>query len=340
MALEDRIRLFVSQQPTTLIAALALAGVLCFVAAGYIYVTPTVTTVTEETNVQTVETTVTTSAVVTGNTTLYEPQAELQNRSVYFVSATPQLTLTVRSSVPADQSVAVTHELRMETVGLREGRPFYRNERTLVDEQTVVSDGTARSETTMNVSALRQALQNKQAEVGSVGRFRIRLLLNTTYETDAYDGTISTDAPFVLSGRAYYLDGELAVEQTHSTPVTEQIVQQPTVFEYGSVGVLGLILFGLCWVVIRISRQADPELLRVNIVHDRHQEWISRGEFPTDSNKEYISILALEDLVDVAIDSDRRVLFDPELDAYAVIDGDEIYYYARNEEDTDVWFDF
>lgn len=339
MAVEDRIELFVTRQRTAIVVSLVFVGALCLLGAGYVYLTPTTETVSEETTVQTVESDVVSSAVVTGNTTLYDPGETLRNRSVYFVPISPNLTLTTRTVVPPDRSVNVSQRLRIETVALRDGRAFYQQERTLIDRNTTVSDGTVSTETTLNVSAIRQSLRQQQAEVGTVGRFQLRILLNVSYDTGTYDDSLSASVPFVLNGDAYYLDGEISAERTHSTTVTEQVRRPPTPLEYAGLGVLGLVLLGLSAVVARVARQSDPDRLRVNIVHDRHEEWISRGEFPTDSEKQYISIVALEDLVDVAIDSSRRVIFDPEIDTYAVIDGDEIYYYTHNRDDTDPWLD-
>ncbi|QIB75499.1 DUF5305 domain-containing protein [Halogeometricum borinquense] len=339
MAFEDRVKLFVARQTRELVAVLVLAGIICLIAAGYIFLTPTTTVVSEDTNLQTFETDVKTSAVVTGNTTLYERGETLQNRSVYFISATPNVTFQVRTSVPPDQRVNLTQQLTMEIVGNREDQPFYRTNRTLIDRQTTVTDGNATVEATINASALRQRLQEMRAEVGGVGQFQVELDLNVSYESDRYEGTLKDDSPLALSGQAYYLENGLQADTTRRTPVTKEIQQPPTMLEYGGIGVLGLVLFGLAAVARNIGRDADTERLRTNIIHDRHDEWISRGEFPTESEKQYISILTLEDLVDVAIDSGRRVIFDPDLDAYAVIDGDEIYHYAPDEDDTNVWLD-
>ncbi|GAA0217910.1 DUF5305 family protein [Halobaculum roseum] len=340
MAFEDRATYFIAQRARPLAVSLVIAGLLCLVAAGYVFATPTVETVSEERNVQSMETDVDTEAVVTGNTTLYDRGTTLRNRSVYFTSVSPELTFVTRTSGPDGRLEAVGHTLAIETVGLRDDRPFFSERRTLIEATSTPTNGTVTHRATVNVSRIREALLARQAVVGGAGQFRITVVVNTTYETDRYDGTYSTTTPFVLSGQAYYLEEQPSAEETRSRTVTREVRQPPTPFEYGGIGVLGLVLILLSATVVRIERTADPETLRVNIVHDRNEEWISRGEFPTESDKQYISILTLEDLVDVAIDSGRRVIFDPELDAYAVIDGDEIYYYAHDAEETDMWLEF
>lgn len=339
MAFEDRAKLFLSEQGRVLSLVLAIAGVLCILASGYIFLTPVTETVTDQVDQETFATNVETSAIVTRNSTLYERGTQLQNRSAYFTTATPNLTLAVRTKAPADEPATLRHQLTVAIVGLRDGRSFFEQRRTLIEQEGTVTDGTFSSEETINISSIRQGLREKQEEVGGVGQFQIRILLNVSYKTDSYQGTLTENTSLILSGNSYYLEQPLQTEQTRTTTNTDTVQRSPTMLEYGGIGVLGTILFALSAVVVRISRMVDPESLRVNIVHDSHQEWISKGEFPTESNKQYISILTLDDLVDVAIDSSRRVIYDPDLDAYAVIDGDEIYYYAQNVDDTDMWLE-
>ncbi|KTG30383.1 DUF5305 domain-containing protein [Haloferax profundi] len=337
MAVEDRLKLFVTQQARPLVVIFAVAGILCLAGAGYVFLTPTTETVSEEINHQTFESSVQTSAVVTGNSTLYEQGETLVNRSAYFVSMTPNLSFHVETTAPSDQEVTITHRLTMETVGLRDGKPFYSAEETLLDQQREVSDGTAVAVRSINVSTIREELQQKRAETGGVGRFVSRLKLNVTYHSDSYSGTLTTSTPFVLSGQAYYLDGSLTDSETRSKTVEEEITRPSDPFEYGGLAMAGLLLFGLCGVVIRTEEHTDSQELRTRISHNRHDEWISQGEFPTESDKQYISILTLEDLVDVAIDTNRRVIYDPDIEVYAVIDGTEIYYYSLGDFHAHAW---
>ncbi|WP_049985332.1 DUF5305 family protein [Halobellus rufus] len=339
MAFEHRVELFVSENHRLVVAALLVAGIACLAAAGYVFATPTTQTITEETNVQTFETSADPTAVVTRPTALYEQGERLENRSLYFTSASPELTIDVRTAVPDDRDVRVEQRLVLETLGVRDGQPFYRSTRELVDASDTVADGRATASETVNVSAVARELAVVQSEVQNAGQFRLRFRLEVTYRTDSYEGTLDSTVPFVINEQSYYLDGTFDDAATESTPVTREITQQPSPAEYGGLAVLGLLLIGLSAVVLRVEERADPEELRTRIVHDQHAEWISRGQFPTDSEKQYISILTLEDLVDVAIDTNRRVIHDPQIDAYAVIDSTEIYYYALEDVQADEWLD-
>jgi hypothetical protein len=339
MAFEHRLKLFISENYRFVVAALLVGGVLCLVGAGYVYSTPTTQTITEETDQQTFSTSVDSSAVVTRQTALYDQGERLENRSVYFLSASPSMTFDMTTAVPSGESVQVGQRLELEVLGVRDGQPFYRSTQTLIETNQSVTNGEATASATLNVSDLSRDLAVVQEEVQAVGQFQLRLLMEVTYQTDAYDGTLQSTAPFVINEQAYYIDGSLAAEETESTPVSREITQPPSPAEYGGLAIIGLLLFGVAAAVTRVEDRIDPEELRTRIVHDQHAEWISRGEFPTNAEKPYISILTLEDLVDVAIDTNRRVIHDPQIDAYAVIDSSEIYYYALEDVEADEWLD-
>jgi len=339
MALEHRLKLFLDEHHRVVVGALVVAGLLCLTGAGFVYTTPSSETVTEETDPQTFSTRVDTSALVTQPTELYEQGETLENRSVYFTSASPSFTLNVTTSAPPGAPVEIGQRLELEALGVRNDRPFYTSTRTLVETNRTVSDGRAQSSQTVNVTDLSRELAAVEQEVRAIGQFQLRLRLTVTYSTDDYQGTLQATAPFVIDGQAYFIDGSLGADETETTAVSRETTQPPDPATYGGLGALGLVLVGVAAAVSRVETLLDPEALRREIVHDQHAEWISRGEFPTSADKPYISILTLEDLVDVAIDTNRRVIYDPQIEAYAVIDSSEIYYYATEDVQADEWLD-
>ena len=337
MALEPRLKLFLDENHRLVVGALLVAGLLCFAGAAFVYTTPSTETVTEQTNPQTFSTGVDSSAVVTQPTELYEQGETLENRSVYFTSASPSFRLNVTTSVPSDEQVEIGQRLELEALGVRNGQAFYSSTRTLVSTNRTVSDGQVRSSQRVNITELSRELVAVEQEVQEVGQFQLRLRLTVTYSTDDYQGTLQATAPFVIDGRAYFVDGSLAADETETTVVSREVTQPPDPATYGGLGALGAVFVVAAAVISRVESLLDPEALRRELVHDQHAEWISRGEFPTSADKPYISILTLEDLVDVAIDTNRRVIYDPQIEAYAVIDSSEVYYYAIEDVQADEW---
>jgi len=337
MAIDHRFKLFVDENHRLVVGVLVVAGLLCFAGAGFVYTSPLTETVTEQTNSQTFSTRVDSSALVTQPTELYDQGETLENRSVYFTSASPSFSLSVVTSGPVDEEVDVTQRLELEVLGVRGGRPFYNATRTIVDTDRTASDGRVTATRTVNITQLSRELFAVQEEIQEVGQFQLRLRLVVTYSTDDYEGTLRATAPFVVDDQAYYVDGDLAGDQTRTTTVREVITEPPDPAAYGALGALGVLFVAAGVVVSRVESLLDPEALRREMIHDQHAEWISRGEFPTSADKPYISILTLEDLVDVAIDTNRRVIYDPQIEAYAVIDSSEIYYYAIEDVQADEW---
>lgn len=328
-----------SQNARAVALVLVAVGILFILGAAYTSTHPTTQTFTEEQNQQTISVQTTTASQVTGNTTLYERGEWISNKSTYFLTISPNLTLLINVSVPANQEVNVMTNLHMEISGVRQEEPFYEKSQSLLNTTHSVRDGTVHASPVIHIAELNERLAQIQTETQGVGEYNVRFILEVVYDTSQYEGTIRTTTPLIISGRAYYLSQQLSENQTRATLIRRQIQRPPSPVAYGGLALGGLVLFGLSAVVLRIEELADPERLRTQIIHDRHDEWISRGEFPTNSEKQYIHILSLEDLVDVAIDTNRRVIHDPNINAYAVIDESEIYYYSLDDTNTDEWLE-
>lgn len=312
----------------TLSMLLLAVGALAFVAAGVVALNPGTTTVVEHSNNQSFATSVTTSAVVTGNTSLYEQGERLSGQSVYLTGATPVLALNATTAVPADRPVEVEHRLVLVVRATRGGDTFYESERTVIDRSQRVTGGTATASGTVNVTALVREMDRTQSEVGTAGTVSAALRLRVAYRTDSYAGELAANAPLLVSNRAYWLEGTLADRSEDSERTTREVPASPD---------LALLLAFLALGVVSAAGGVgtaywrdglDPESIETDLVHARHEEWISAGEFPTWMDHRYVALDGLEDLVDVAIDSEKRVIFDDRFDAYAVVDGDLVYYYT------------
>jgi hypothetical protein len=324
----------------TLVPLLILIALLAFAAAGYVYITPTVTTVAEETNQQRISADVETSTRVTGNTSLYEPGQRLSNMPVYFFRASPNLTLHVETAASPTGNLTTTQRLVLVTEATRNQQTFYSANRTLVDQTTETTDGRVVSNQTINVSEIRKELQIKRSETSGIGTFQTVLRLNVTYQTTDYQGTVTARAPLEITSNAYWVGEALRGNRSHSTTVQRTVTEPPDPVTYGGLSVAGFLGFVSAAGVIYLRRTTDVEVIQTRLQHSRHNEWISHGEFPTAAReKDYISIDSLDDLVDIAIDSNKRVIYDRSIDSYAVIDGSEIYFYSTDEFSTAPWLD-
>lgn len=338
MALEIRAKSLAARHGPALVAVLVVVGTLSLVGAGLVYTNPPTETVTERTDEQRFATSVDTTATVTGESPLYDRGQQLRNRPVYFINATPQLTLVTNTSVPANESVAVTQRLVLEQSAERGGEPFWESTRVLSATDQRVDDGRLTTETTVDMATVTERAAETRAAIGGIGTFTTRLRLQVTYETDSYDGELTTATPVTVTERAYWLDGSLAANRTEATPVTRQVEEPPqvgTALGMAGVGLLAFLLAAAAGLVY--LRDPDLDAMETELARTRYDEWISRGEIPTKAEKQYIRIDTLEDLVDIAIDSGKRVIYDEAYDAYGVVDADIVYYYAGGENDFADW---
>ena len=339
MSITHQIDLAIGRYGQFIAAAMVIIALVAFAGAADTYRNPPVEEITEETNTQTIQTDVESTAVVANGTALYEEGDVLRGMPVYFFEASPSMTLRVRVDVPSGQNVAVTQRHVIRLRATRNGEMFYEDRRVVAADQSQVSDGTVWSNTTLDMREIRSYISDKQSAVSGVGSLEVTLRTNVAYETDRYADTFNTSAPLVFTGQGYWIDGDLSASRTHSTPVTRESVGSPDMTRVGGLSLLGVgLLVGAAAVVYR-SRRIDPLAVKTDLARSRYEEWISNGEMPTKTQKDYIRTESLEDLVDVAIDSSSRVIYDRSLDAYATIQGDIVYYFVTDETELSEWFD-
>jgi len=339
MSAANRLRRFISRQGLAVAGVLLVLGVAAVAGAGWVYTNPPVETVVDQTQQQSVSTGVQTSAIVTGNTSLYDSGERLQNMPVYFLRASPNMTVTVQTSTPENVETQVSQRLEIRQQATRNGESFFEANRTLIDSAERVTSDSATASTELNMTAIRQESSQIQNEIGSVGSYQIAVALTVDYQTDQYEGTLSASTPIVFTGGAYWLSDPLSANRQHSQTVTRQVTSRPDPAVYGGLAILGLVGIAGAYGLIRFRGQIDVDALELEFYHEEYDEWISEGEFPTGTDKRYISINTLEDLVDIAIDSNKRVIFDPSLDVYSVVDGDLVYYFSSDPFNIDVWLD-
>jgi hypothetical protein len=334
-----RIRRLIAYYGRILAVLAILASIAAFGLAYDTYQNPSVDRVTRTVDQQSFETRLAPSAVVTGNTTLYRSGQRLENRSAFLTSASPVLTLELTSSSTAE-GVTMDHRLVLELRATLNDRPFWSRERVLATDKRRLEDGQLVSEATIDVREIRSRLQTVREEIGEIGTVQARLRVHTTYESERYDGALSDEVAVQITENAYWLDGEVGASRDETRTRTFRQVRSPNPVVYGGFGLLGLLtLAGGIAIILTRRRGIDVEALEADIYRDRYEEWISNGEFPTGADKRYVTINSLEDLVDIAIDCNKRVIFDDSLEVYAVADGDIVYYYSENTQRLDSWLD-
>ena len=329
--------------PLVLVACLLLAaggGFLTYQAQ----TAPDTETRTEVAGTWSVETGFDHGADVVNGTATFAAGDRLTNRSLYFSRITPVLdgeyVVTHRGdSGPADGSV----ELRMVLQAVdsdsaeQRGEPivYWRESETI---ETVTVEGLEpgeerRVDFEANATALRQRIAEIEEQLGaSPGTTRIAIVAETGLEATVADDRFvdaRTDRLTIEpDGNTYGVERSMAESQTYEATRTVEVPVEPSPLAlYGGpvLTLLGLLGAGATAAARRYDLFAvsDAERTRLEFVRTREDldKWISTGSVPTDDDRTVAELDSLRDLVNVAIDSDRRVIERPDATPrYVVLD--------------------
>ncbi|SDY49662.1 hypothetical protein [Halobellus clavatus] len=189
-----RLKYILSRYGTLVIVGLLLVSTVAFASTAFAYgESPEIRQITEQTDKQSFETTVNTSAAVTENTTLYEPNQTLSNMPVYLLSASPNVTISAQTAVPDDRAVAVTHQISIKLYATRGDDVFWSETRTLASDSVQVTDGRLETQATIDVREIRSGRLNEvQSEVQNIGNLRAEIYVDTVYESEKHSSLAKT----------------------------------------------------------------------------------------------------------------------------------------------------
>lgn len=326
-------RLVTARHAKMVVASLAILGILSVGAAGFLVAQPGTTDVTETQNEQTFRTELGSSAVVTGETSAWEQGTTLTNRTVYLHSATPDVKLRSRTTVPDEQPVDVSQRVTLVYQVKRNGKVIWESEELLLADSTQVKDGEAIARTTLNPTEIRTRIGEIENEFSGIGSVSTHLRTDVDYHTDQYEGELSATGSIAFTQNAIAIDTYPSTEQTHGETVTTT-KQSPRDWPLiGGLGLMGFIFLIGAWEVTQYEPTAETvSAIEQRLKRARYEEWISRGTFPR-IYENAVEMASLDNLVNLAIDSNKRVVHDVEQSVYGVIDGDTVYYFKDVELD-------
>lgn len=328
-----RLDLLLAEYGRPIAIGLVVIGALALLASGWAVANPTTETTTQYAD-ERVSSDLRTSAVVVQDGTLWNEGDRLENSEVYVLNATPELTVEPETRLvneTAGEPIAdgeVTHELTMRFEATRDGEAFWNESHTVIDDAPTLENGVATSEATIDVESYRERQQDLERELSGVGSVDLEMALRVEYDTGTSQGTVQESTTVHLTEDAYWLAEPLSV----SDDPTHRIGTEQTTESRNTALVAGLSLLGTLAIVagafVARREPIDEQAARRAVHERRYAEWISRGSLPMWIGDHHVSLETLEDVVDVAIDTNRRVVYDRERDLFAVVTGDVVYYYS------------
>ncbi|MFP8952099.1 DUF5305 domain-containing protein [Natrialbaceae archaeon A-arb3/5] len=307
-----------------LLALSVIGGVLAYGAHA------TTETSTEERTVGTWETDATFEhgATVENDTAVFEAGDRLENRPSYFTAATPELegeyVLSHRGT--DGEPATATTDLTLVTRAVEdsdEGEVVHWEETDSLAtlEAAELADGDAeRLSFAVDVRTITARIAEIEADLEATpGTTEILIQAETTI-----DGTLAGESTTISredvleleeSGNVYTVTSETDDAPPREVTETVTTTEEPsTLSAYGSLALLfGSLSTAVGLVYARRSGALaiDPEersRYEFRAARSDLDEWISPGDVPEDDDRTVVRVRALADVVDVAIDCNRRVL--------------------------------
>lgn len=344
-----RLRRFFDQYALGLVVAAVVIGL----AGGYLAFTAYGATTTT-TEVQTVAEwessgTFTHQATVVNDTAVYDEGDVLRDRETYFRSLTPHLNgsflytyaaseggnltatattvLVYRSAESTDEGAGTTYWQLNSTLQERRVTGLGPGERLRVPFSVNVTDAAGRLET----------IDQQFGTTPGEKEFRVeaRLTLSGTRNGRPVDRTQTYRLPVSVSNSVYTVSGDgpttASGEQTERTEVS---VPAGPLAAYGG-PLLALLGFGVAGGLVAARRrgdfgisEAEREWLAYRDARAEFEDWITVARISEGKRRGVdIEIDSLAGLVDIAIDSDRRVLEDERTGLLLVFEDDRTYAY-------------
>ena len=296
-------------------------------------------------------------ATVTNGTGAFESGAVLQNQSVYFSRLAPRLNGTFsyryRATNGGSLDVATTVALVIRSVSSEESDRrvrYWRVQRPLASA-TNASLGPGDRATVpfaLNVSAASVEARDLREQHGaSAGTVEVvvaaRTALNGTRNGRPVDATRTYELPVTVEDGLYRVG--TPQNASHSGVRTEQVAVPADRGPLWTLGgpLLGLLgLLGLAGLVLghRRDRWAVDATERTWLDYRRTREefddWITTGRVPAgETPTSVVEVDSLEGLVDVAIDTDNRVIEDETRGACLVLTETRWFRYSVPQEPTE-----
>ena len=324
-----RLRLLIGTHGMQLAIVLVGVATLALLMAGWLAFVPATETVTQQAHQQEITTSASTGALVTANDSLWPAGTELHDSPVYLYNATPSMAVTGETVVHGTDSAAISHEWTVTIQAETNEEVFWSESERLVPDTTMQEGAITQTTVTLDAADLRDRVERAERVVGTAGTVSAVLTLSVEYETDRYDGSTTVSTPIELQADAYGLSEELTDQSAHATAVQTEATHPPDhSVVYGLVAFALIAFAGAAGIVYSRPDTIDLDQARTDAYRRQYDEWISPGTIPDGLGQAFLAVESLEDVVDVAIDTNERVIHDARRDVYAVISDNVVYYHA------------
>ena len=292
------------------------------------------------------------SALIVNDSIPFEAGDRVTNRPVYYTSLSNELDITYAYEYTADDgTVAVSTDAQLLFRGVEGDEILWEYSEPLATgtDESLGPDTPHVVNSTVSIRSVFETIDTVEQQLGAAGTIEIRIVSTSNIEGTVNGETVSntydSTMPITVNPQTFRVLEIETIDETHTqTDTVEREVEPDTAAVVGPLAVLVIGLFVLAGLVTgRVSgylhlSEDERELLELHQQEQEFSEWITRGTFPSERDYEAtILVDDLEGLVDVAIDTNKRVIKDEQLGVSTVLDGDYIYVYVRPDSPASDW---
>jgi hypothetical protein len=279
----------------------------------------------------------------TNDTTAYDPGEPLENQGTYPLNDTepPVVTATAEGQRATITNLSLVLRYAVATRE-RPDDPFY--ERSTVLQSVEPDAATASVQARLPIADVFARMDALQREFGTQAEVRATLHTRVTYayatpaagaNSDSEGATAGTRTASVRVGGPVERTEKLyhvphgTQRQTHRTGA-DGPTRSATASLVNWLAVLVALLaaIGLVATKATVSR-IDPDRVERALQRRRFEEWVTEiDSYTPQGNSHVVDVKSLGDLVDLAIDTQHRVLSPEDMDEYLVVDDDVVFRYA------------
>ncbi len=298
------------------------------------------------------ETTYEHEALIVNDSLPFAQGERVQNRPVYYTSISDALDVTYIYEYDAGEGdLMVDTETQLLFEGTEGDDVLWEVTEPLATgtDETVSPEENHTVEATVEFSEVFNTIDTVEEELRAAGTIEIKVISISTVEGivdgDEVSTTHESTMTVEVSAETFRVtDVETIEEDYQQTDVVERPVEPETSEVIGSlfvvllsVGALGGLAIGRVTGYLTLSEK-EWQVLENYQQEQEFSEWITRGTFPSERDYEAtILVDNLEGLVDVAIDTNKRVIKDEQLGVSTVLDAEYIYIYVHPDSPAGDW---
>lgn len=285
------------------------------------------------------------SAEITQDSILWPAGEIVENRPIYYFNLSRELDGMYSYSYRADDgSVDVSTDVTLYIRAVDDDDIFWEVAEPLEsnDESNLNPNEPHNVSFTIQIEWILQTIDQVERETGAQeGLVQPMVEIRTAVDGDVHGNEVSNEyesaMELVVNPETYRVHEIETVEESHEETEFRDVPVDPTPTE--AIGSFALFIISIAAFIALLTAQTsgrldltqeEQELIELQREREEFDDWITTGRFPAD--RDYEATILVDDLVgvvDVAIDTNNRVIEDTELGVSTVLDNDYVYVYIH-----------